>query len=374
MVKVAKVFFVIGVQNKNTASYNRFLMIKKMVKMNFICETVEYRTFPKQTNIIKKILYGLIIRFNHLKALIHLPISPKNQVNILFLLSIDPFICFVAWIIGRLKGYKLVNERNEFPTPVLSGNKRKLLVYKTSILWWKYRLFDGLFLMTDALIDFYTPYVSKRCCVVKLPMTVDFDRFINLNPIQKKNEPYIFYAGSLSQKKDGVESLIRAFYKVNKQVLNLKLLIAGIGDKTNLETLIKNLNLTSNVLLLGSIPRNEIPSLLKAADILVLPRPDSIQAQGGFPTKLGEYLASGTPVIASRVGEIDTYLDDYEIVFISPNNIEDELVKGILKILNNKTEAMVKARKGTTKALNIFSLESNSKIIQQLIESISTYK
>ena len=44
--------------------------------------------------------------------------------------------------------------------------------------------------------------------------------------------------------------------------------------------------------------------------MLVLARPDNIQAKGGFPTKLGEYLATGNPVVVTKVGEIPNYLID----------------------------------------------------------------
>ena len=74
---------------------------------------------------------------------------------------------------------------------------------------------------------------------------------------------------------------------------------------------------------MNEYPRDQIPNIICNADLLVLPRPDSKQAQGGFPTKLGEYLATGNPVCATRVGEIPDYLIDNESVFFAvPGSIE----------------------------------------------------
>ena len=53
-----------------------------------------------------------------------------------------------------------------------------------------------------------------------------------------------------------------------------------------------------------------MPALLGSARILALARPDNLQARNGFPTKLGEYLACGRPVVVTRVGEIGNFLSD----------------------------------------------------------------
>lgn len=45
-------------------------------------------------------------------------------------------------------------------------------------------------------------------------------------------------------------------------------------------------------------------------------RPNSYQAQGGFPTKLGEYLVSSKPVIVTNVGEIPNYLQHQKSAFL----------------------------------------------------------
>lgn len=51
--------------------------------------------------------------------------------------------------------------------------------------------------------------------------------------------------------------------------------------------------------------------------MLVLARPNNKQSEAGFPTKLGEYLATGKPVVVTRVGEIPEYLEDQVNAFIA---------------------------------------------------------
>ncbi len=59
--------------------------------------------------------------------------------------------------------------------------------------------------------------------------------------------------------------------------------------------------------------------------------PDSKQAQGGFPTKLGEYLATGNPVCATTVGEIPDYLVDGESVYFAVPGSVDSFADAMLR-------------------------------------------
>ena len=49
---------------------------------------------------------------------------------------------------------------------------------------------------------------------------------------------------------------------------------------------------------------------MRTAGAFALPREDALFSRAGFATKLGEYLASGRPVIASATGDVELYLKD----------------------------------------------------------------
>lgn len=363
-----------GQGRKNTASHNRFLMLKQMCEKHFETQVAGFQTFENRIISKYKLLNAVSYRLNILRGAISVPASSVQQKNILFLLSTDPFLFLLVWIIARFKGNRIINERNEFPETIRKGIKWRVFIYKATVLWWQYRLIDGVFLMTDELVRFYTPHTRRSCVIQKMPMTVDFGRF-DLNTSNTEEVPYIFYAGSFSQKKDGVKSLIRAFQIIAKDMPELELWLAGgikqTGEAEELCKLIVKYGLTDKVKLLGEVNRGEIPGYLTNAKILVLPRPDSIQARGGFPTKLGEYLASGKPVIATRVGEIPKYLSKDEIFFISPDHIEKELAEKIRYIYDNYNDALVIAGKGKKKAYESFSIEANAEKVKELIVKIA---
>jgi len=97
---------------------------------------------------------------------------------------------------------------------------------------------------------------------------------------------------------------------------------------------------------------------------LVLPRPDSLQAQHGFPTKLGEYLATGNPTLVTSVGEIPDYLTDNLNCYMAvPGNVES-LKNKLLEIIENYQKAKKVGLQGRKTAEIYFNnIEQTKKII-----------
>ncbi|MFZ4796713.1 MAG: glycosyltransferase family 4 protein [Bacteroidia bacterium] len=223
------------------------------------------------------------------------------------------------------------NKGNRFQRKI--ANKRQLF-FETIF----FKNLDGLALMTKTLINHYSNFPVPKPQLLHLPMTVDLERFNQTITILENFEsPYIAFVGVMDNAKDGVNILIQAFAKIATKYQNLKLYLIGSWNydtPAHLE-LIKNLNLQDRVKWLGEFSRDKIPAIVKNASLLVLPRPDSKQAQGGFPTKLGEYLASGVPVCATTVGEIPNYLTNNESVFFAEPGSVDSFANAMDRALSN---------------------------------------
>ena len=231
---------------------------------------------------------------------------------------------------------------------------------------------DIMILMTNGLVKFYDKYLSKNSKSYHLPMTVDFERF-NINRTKDlQNDQIITYVGFMDNKKDGVDLLVKAFANVVKQYPNAKLKLIGPkepkDDYLKQLEIIKNHKITNNVQYLGRVSRDKIPELLINSDCLVLARPDSKQAQFGFPTKLGEYLATGNPVVVTSTGEITNYLkDNYSAFIASPGNIKDISDK-ILQVLSDKNNSYSVGQKGFEIAMKYFNSEVQANGISEILK------
>ncbi len=95
-----------------------------------------------------------------------------------------------------------------------------------------------------------------------------------------------------------------------------------------------------NILFLGHQPPRTIPTYLKAADVLVIPNKKGSTTSEYYtsPLKLFEYMASGRPIIASRIPSLEEVVSAKEVLFFEPNNVED-LVLGIRQIFQDESFA-----------------------------------
>ena len=81
-------------------------------------------------------------------------------------------------------------------------------------------------------------------------------------------------------------------------------------------------------------------STLNAVDIPCMTRVDIPFAHAGFPFKLGEYLASGKPVIASNVSDVESLLQDRcDVILVRPDNISD-IISAVEFILAHPEKAV----------------------------------
>lgn len=247
----------------------------------------------------------------------------------------------------------------------LEGKKRQLL-FDVKALY----AYDGLALMTKQLMKHYKAFSSNGPMLLHLPMTVDLERFMIVNKLANGfNKPYIAFVGVMNNAKEGVNILIKAFSIISKEFPTYRLYLIGSWhyDTDGHINLISNLNLEGKVFWMGEYNRDEIPHILKNADLLVLPRPDSRQAQGGFPTKLGEYLASGNPVCATKVGEIPDYLTDGESVYFAEPGSVESFANAMRRALSNPEEASRVGANGRKVAETHFNKDIQAKILFDFI-------
>lgn len=111
-----------------------------------------------------------------------------------------------------------------------------------------------------------------------------------------RNRKIMLNVSRLLERK-GQLDLLKAFKILCEERSDVILLIAGEGGyRQCLENYISENNLTENVLLIGN--RNDIPELLKAADLFIFP-----SWYEGLPGALIEAMMSKLPIIASDIPE-----------------------------------------------------------------------
>jgi len=321
---------------------------------------------------VKNKIFQLVAVVEGYTRLVFALLKKYNNSNIDFIIfnSENLFYIFPIFIFCKIFRIKLGRDLNEYPKHIIKSDS-----FNLKLKFWdklNYKLFDFLFIMTNPLIEFYKPLARKNSKILHLPMTVDIDRFIQNSNIPKEN--HITYCGDLSQKKDGVIDLIEAFYFVQQKYADYKLKLIGTNsNKVYMEKLLKLIGskkLNDKVILTGFLPPEQVVKELKNSSLLVLSRPDNIQAQGGFPTKLGEYLATGVPVVITSVGDIPFYLIHKKNAYLAkPGNIMS-FSKEIINALKNEKYSLKVGKEGQQTAMFFFSHLAQSRLLSNFLRGI----
>ncbi len=141
---------------------------------------------------------------------------------------------------------------------------------------------------------------------------------------------YLYYGGGLDLRKN-VERLLRAYkkllttshgkrssrHRVPPLVISGKLMPRLAPLIADVEALVKELNITRHVHILGFVPQEDLPALYKSAAIFIYP-----SLYEGFGLPVLEAMSMGTPVIASKASSIPEVGGD-SVLYCNPYSIDD---------------------------------------------------
>lgn len=230
---------------------------------------------------------------------------------------------------------------------------------------------NGLFVISESLKSYYIGMGVSPNKILVVNMFVDESRFTGLR--KTSNEDYVAYCGIVSKRKDGVDDLLKAFALFHQVYPNYKLYIIGKStseaEYNSLIELACDLHIEKHVVFTGQVQSDHMPQLLFNAKILALARPNNLQAQNGFPTKLGEYLATGNPVAVTNVGEIGLFVKDKVNGFVSEPNDFEAFATNLIYIADNYSRALEIGNKGRLLVTKEFSSIYQSKLASEYINN-----
>ena len=322
------------------------------------------KTIMRETRFLIRNLNKIKGMFNTFSVLNKL--RKKHHFKVLFFTTNiwDEFILFVFLKIMKIDAMR---ECNEIPSFIM--NKKKAMYFHKFIFKLKLKMYHNIIVISDNLNSFYSSRFPKDR-IFQIPILVDMNRFKNLE--QKVHSGKIItYIGYMGGNKDGLENLIAAMAFVKNKDSKTVLHLVGSApekDMIHLRNKVKTLGLCKTITFLGKKNAEEIPSILLNSDLLVLARPNNNQAKAGFPTKLGEYLACGKPVVITITGEIPKYLKDMESAYLSkPDDIHDFADK-INYALSDKNAEKI-GKEGFKIANNNFNYQLYGKRLFDLLQN-----
>lgn len=287
-----------------------------------------------------------------------------------YLLMSNDFLdfLFLYTTFAKIIGVRPVFVSDEYPQPIRKFLKPEIPKIKK----WAYsqilRHVDSMVFMTNNLNLYYNSELKKPFHI--LPSIVDTSRFENVTPTLYNKRKYLCYMGNMELAKDNVDNIIRAFKLISSQFPDIDLRLWGKPtevDRKIIESCIKDNELEDRCFIMGYCPYEEVPTILSNAYVLVSSQPNTKRAQGGFPTKLAEYMCTGRPIILTDVGEISAFVKHKEHVYLAKVEDAEDYSLKLKELLEDYDESLSMARRAKEYVFGHFSYLSVSKNLHDFL-------
>lgn len=260
----------------------------------------------------------------------------------------ESYAGIAAWI------FKIFNKKTPTILTLQSGDLDDPSKNIPKWLWKKiHRAPDLVTAISNALADRARRLGSKQ--VVIIPNGVDLELAKKSRAEQVAGR--IVCVARLSWEK-GLDYLLRAMPDVIREHPDAHLVIVGEGDKrSELEAMIKELDLENKVRLLGRLPHEETLAEIGMSEIFVCP-----SLAEGLGIVFIEAQACGVAVVGTRVGGIPDVIEDNETgLLVEPKNSKQ--ISAALKRLLGNQELRERLRQNAIERLDRFDW---NKIVRQV--------
>lgn len=152
---------------------------------------------------------------------------------------------------------------------------------------------------------------GKHMLSYRLPILIDVKPSKPKMVIIRQNQ-YLLYSGSIAYL-DIAIIVVDIIYQLKRHGFDLNIKFTGVGPKKYFDQLKRyaaEKEVLNNFVFTGFIDDKELYLLMQKALALLAPLPMNSKSKSRFPTKIGYYLASGTPVVTNLIGDVGVYLKD----------------------------------------------------------------
>lgn len=228
---------------------------------------------------------------------------------------------------------------------------------------------DGIIAISRLIQEHFT---KKNQNVVRIPTITDCINTHSRLKIQSQPIRFVF-AGQLDNGKDNIDTFIAALHIVDPKGERIQMDIYGQSVSQVKKHLGKNaglLDIHPNIIIHGRVPQQEAQEACLNSDFSVFFRLNRRSANAGFPTKLGECMTFGTPVVCNDTGDISLVVKNRVNGYLLKTRSVDEIADALRHILSLSVEEREAMRREARKsAEEFFDYRNYQEEIQKVLEN-----
>lgn len=252
-----------------------------------------------------------------------------------------------------------------------SGWKKGGYLYRLAV-WFEKKVIiksDAIVVLTQKVNDQLNKSInfSKDVLIKTIPCCIDLQLFnydgnTNLRDEMGLSKKFILvYCGSL-----GTYNLLYEMFDFFKEAIeaipNAHFLILTQNKDAVSDLIMKREDMDKDKITVTYAPQEKLPHFLSMADAGLVFRRTSPTAIAASPTKFGEYLACGLPVISTpQIGDIEEIINSNKIGVVLDGYGKSKYRDAISNLLSLLTEKEAIRRRCRKVAENVFSLEHGAR-------------
>lgn len=294
-------------------------------------------------------------------------LKKEKKIDFAILSTHNFYAVLYYFFLSKIFGFKTILNYVEF----YSGVKKKRNEF------WKWlndelfdkqglKLVDSVFLISEFLIGHLKKTVPGKK-YLKIPNLTDVRRFDGIEI--REGEKYFLFCGDAGYF-EIIQFIIDAYDELNTTSASLYLVINGSeANMQQVRDYVQNSVHKDKIKLSSRLTDLELNTYYKNAIALLIPLRPTFQDSARFPHKIGEYLASGNPVISTNYGEVKYYFKDMEDMLVADSYDIKLFAEKMQFIIDNPEEAKKIGEKGKLIAVNKFDFRTMAVVINNFLDN-----
>lgn len=218
---------------------------------------------------------------------------------------------------------------------------------------------------SQEIVSYISQYGASRTYLFRNGVTPE--RFQNIpNKKRTNGNLIIVYAGLLGV----AQGILEICQKIDFKSLGTEFHIYGAGGEQHLIEEFLLTNSERGISFHGRVSRDEIPSLLKQADVTLIPLVKNIF--GAVPSKIYESMAAGVPILFAGEGEGQRIIEENCLGWVSRSRDYEKLIENIKLIRSNDIDMLQKRENCKNAAENLFNRPKQIKALFQYLSQLNT--
>lgn len=283
-------------------------------------------------------------------------LSKHEKVDYIISDGIDLGASLAALCLAKKLKVPAITIVTDLPSKVNGGNMNRMLRFDN----WLMQRYSAYVLLTEQMNKVINPF--KRPHIV-MEGVCEHNEII-AEP-KEKGKKILLYSGTIEA--PGMETFIKAFVKTGLNECEFQL----YGPGSYVPELKKICEEHNNIKYCGVANNAEVVRHQQNAALLVNPRPSTIcYAEYSFPSKIMEYMASGTPVLTTKLPGIPEEYSDY--LYWLEDETEEGMARKIRDVMNLPESDLTEM--GTRARLFVTEEKNNVKQAKRIIELAESIK